>query len=116
MSAPLSRRALLGGLLVAASGCGGSVPPASAAQRARVGVVLYTSPWCPVCARARGWLHARNIPFVERDVEQDPAAAAALRRISGARVVPVLDVEGEVFEGFDAEDVRRAIDRRAHER
>lgn len=108
----LARRTLLIGLL--ALGCAPEVPPATPAQRAEVRVVLYSTAWCPVCARARSWLHARGIPFVEHDVERDPAAAVTFRRLSPDHVVPVLDVEGQVIVGFDASDLRRAVDRRAH--
>ncbi|MGE0785573.1 MAG: glutaredoxin family protein [Sandaracinaceae bacterium] len=93
--------------------CAPQVPPATAAQRAQVHVTLYTTRWCPVCAQARGWLHARGIPFIEHDVESDPRAAATFVQLSGRRVVPVIDVEGEIQVGFVAEDLRRAIDRRA---
>lgn len=117
MVAPMVRSAPAVALaLILAGACGPSVPPATAAQRARVRVVMYTTRWCPVCARARGWLHARGIPFVEHDVERDPRAMARLRRLSPERVVPVIDVEGEVLVGFVEEDLRRAIDEHAHRR
>ncbi len=38
------------------------------------GVVMYCRPWCGDCARARAWLTAHDIPFVEVDVETDPSA------------------------------------------
>ena len=107
------RLVLAGMLALTMAGCGVAVPAATAAQRARVDVTLYTTRWCPVCARARRWLRARHIPFDEYDVEADPRAAARFRRLSPGRTVPVIDVEGRVLVGFDAEDLRRLIDRAA---
>ncbi len=107
-------RLVLPALALALAACAPAVPPATAAQRAQVRVVLYTTGWCPVCARARAWLHERSIPFEEHDVEHEPAAATRFRQLSPSRVVPVIDVEGEILEGFVAEEVRRAIDSRAH--
>jgi glutaredoxin len=111
-----SRRGALAALVAgaaSAAGCAPAVPPASAAQRARVRVALYTTRWCPVCARARRWFQRRGIPFTEHDVEQDPRAAAVHRRLAPDRVVPVIDVEGRILVGFVAEEVRRAVDRAA---
>lgn len=108
----------LGVVLLAASalGCAREVPVATAAERARVRVVLYTTRWCPVCARARAWFTRRAIPFRELDVETDPRAAAQHRRVNPARTVPVVDVDGEILVGFRADDVRRAVDAAAHRR
>jgi mycoredoxin len=38
------------------------------------GVIMYCRSWCGDCARARAWLTAHDIPFVEVDVEADPSA------------------------------------------
>lgn len=102
------------GLGVLLAGCAGSVPPASTAARARVDVTLYTTRWCPVCAHARGWLRSRGIPYRERDVETDGAAAAVHRRLNPNRTVPVFDVEGRVLIGFVEGELRNAIDTAAH--
>lgn len=98
---------------VASVGCAAALPPASAARRARVQVVLYTTQWCSVCASARDWFRSRGIPVTERDVERSPQAAAAHRRLAPSRVVPVIDVEGHILVGFVADEVRQAVDEAA---
>lgn len=90
------------------------VPPATAAQRAQVDIVLYTTRWCPACARVRSWLQARGIPYEERDVEQSTAAAARWSALNRARTVPTIIVDGQVLVGFVEEELRRAIDTAAH--
>jgi glutaredoxin len=69
-------------------------------------VVVYGASWCQACAIAAAYLTRRRIPFVERDVEQDAAAAAArLATLVGAglqprKTLPVVDVRGTVTLGF----------------
>lgn len=100
------------------AGCGGPpVPPASASARAHVEVTLYTTRWCPHCARARDWLRARGIPFRDRDIERDADAAARHAALVPRRTVPVIAIEGGgVMVGFVADELRERIDRAAHAR
>jgi glutaredoxin len=94
-------------------GCG-SVPPATAAQRARVRVVLYTTGWCPACASLRDWLYARGIPFDDNDIESSPEAAMRHRSLNPSGAVPTIVVEGTVIHGFVPEELRSIIDTAAH--
>lgn len=69
-------------------------------------VTLYGTSWCGACREARRYLRDRNIPFVDKDVERDPAAARELAE-KAARLgvpadrVPILDVRGRLLIGFD---------------
>ncbi len=90
--------------------CTPYVPPASPQQRARVHVTMYSTRWCPVCARARSWLERRGIPYDDLDVETSTSAAARHRALNPARTVPTIVVEGRVLIGFAAEDLRMAVD------
>lgn len=47
------------------------------------------------------YLSRRSIPFVEKDVAADPAAAAEMVRLSGQRGVPVTVIDGRVVVGYD---------------
>lgn len=91
----------------------GADEPASDGGKARV--VIYGTSWCGACRAAREHLRARHIPFADKDIEKDPAAAAELSRKAkraGLHLggVPVLDVEGHLLMGFDAATVDRLID------
>jgi glutaredoxin len=69
-------------------------------------VTLYGTSWCGACRAARQYLSSRNIPFAEKDIEKDPAAARELAA-KAARLgvpadrVPILDVRGRLLIGFD---------------
>ncbi len=95
---------------------GASDPPASQpAPAGKAGaVILYATSWCGACRAAREFMTANGIPFVERDIEKDPAAAAELlakARAAGisASGVPVIDVGGTLMQGFDAQRLRALL-------
>lgn len=82
----------------------------------RVGVTVYGTSWCGACAQARAWLTEQKVPFTDKDVEADPAAASELARKAKAagiqpRGVPVLDVKGTLLEGFSPSAVASALQR-----
>lgn len=85
-------------------------PPAAGLPRSDK-IVLYGTSWCGVCKRARGYLIARGLPFEDLDIEKNARAAVELsnkERAAGFhhRGVPVIDVHGQLMDGFSA----RAID------
>ena len=51
-------------------------------------VVIYTTPWCGYCARARQLLTEKKVAFEEIDVEGRPEARAEMIARSGRRTVP----------------------------
>ena len=60
---------------------------------------LYGTARCPFTGEMRDWLELRNLDFVEYDVEDDPAALARMKALSGGqRAVPVLVAEGRVVQ------------------
>jgi glutaredoxin len=69
-------------------------------------VTIYGTSWCGACRAARQYLTERRIPFADKDVETDPAAARELAdKASKLGVptdrVPVIDVRGRLLLGFD---------------
>ncbi len=72
-------------------------------------VVVYGASWCDACHLAAQYMSREHIPYVERDIEHDPAAraqanaalvSAGLR--SELQTLPVIDVRGTVILGFDS--------------
>ena len=88
-------------------------PSAKAVQSAKV--VLYSTAWCGYCKKARKFLTERKVPFVEKDIEKSPAANQEMKSKAakaGVRIggVPVLDVNGRIIPGFDANAILQALD------
>jgi glutaredoxin 3 len=107
-------RAAFEAAAVARAGQGATDPPPKVASEKTAGkaagasVILYATSWCPACRSAREYLTARSIPFVEKDIEKDQGAAAELLQKAkaagiSASGVPVLEVNGTLMQGFDAE-------------
>jgi glutaredoxin 3 len=69
-------------------------------------VTVYGTSWCGACRAARQYLTGRKIPFADKDIEQDAAAARELAA-KGAKMgiptdrVPVIEVRGRLLLGFD---------------
>jgi glutaredoxin len=69
-------------------------------------VTIYGTSWCGACRAARQYFAERKIPFADRDVERDPAAARELaEKASKLGIptdrVPIIDVRGRLLQGFD---------------
>lgn len=63
-------------------------------------IIVYSTPSCPFCVRAKTFLNERNIAFEDVDVSKDRARAEEMIRKSGQMGVPVLDIEGKIVIGF----------------
>ena len=64
-------------------------------------VLIYTTPICPYCVRAKQHLTKKGVAFREIDVSNDPAARAYLVEASGQRTVPQIFVHGKSIGGCD---------------
>lgn len=65
-------------------------------------VEIYTTSWCPYCARARGLLQKKGAAFTEYDVEEEPGRRGEmLRRAGGRTSVPQIFINGEHIGGSD---------------
>ncbi|MBI5483269.1 MAG: NrdH-redoxin [Deltaproteobacteria bacterium] len=74
-------------------------------------IVIYTVSWCPHCRELKEYLTSRNIPFINRDVELEPAAMEELVQKYKTYGVPVVIIgsDQEVIKGFTAEQFEKAV-------
>jgi glutaredoxin 3 len=106
-------------LSVFAASCGAAdvkkpAPAVSAAAVQNAGypkIVLYSVDWCSHCTEAKGYLKSRNIPFTNRDVEQDEDAMDRLLNVYKTQTVPVIVIGDEkaVLKGFDPKEFEEAV-------
>jgi glutaredoxin 3 len=61
-------------------------------------VTLYTTQWCPYCARARQLLQQKGVEFEDIDIEAQPEARAEMLTRSQRRTVPQIFI-GEIHVG-----------------
>lgn len=85
-----------------------AVTQRSVAAGERPAVVMYSTAWCPYCARARAFFKHYRIEFVEIDVEKDAAGRADYRRLGG-RGVPFIIVGEQAIRGFDERRLSAAL-------
>jgi glutaredoxin 3 len=64
-------------------------------------VLIYTTSWCPYCARARALLASKNVSVREIDIDADPAQRAEMIRRSGHRTVPQIFIGERHIGGCD---------------
>jgi len=65
-------------------------------------IVMYCTSWCPDCRRARNWLKAKNLNYVEIDIDKDPAASDQVKKWNdGKRISPTFDIGGVIIANFD---------------
>ncbi len=73
-------------------------------------VVMYCTPWCPGCRRAREFFKSRNISFVEVDITRDRAAAERVRKwANGNETTPTFNIKGTIVVDFDQAQLERAL-------
>ena len=72
-------------------------------------VIIYSTPSCPWCIRAKQFLKENNIVFLEWDVSIYKIAADEMVKKSGQMGVPVLDINGQIIVGFDKEKIKSAL-------
>jgi len=73
-------------------------------------VVLYCTPWCPACRRARAFLKDNGIEYQEVDITRNRSAAARVREwANGHETTPTFNIRGKVIVNFKKEEVADAL-------
>ena len=57
-------------------------------------LAVYSTEWCPDCARLRRFLDSQGVAYREVSIEDDDAAREKLERETGKRAVPFILVDG----------------------
>ena len=77
----------------------------------RGGVVMYCTPWCPSCRKARDWLHKHDIAYTEVNVSSTPGAADFVRVVANGNVTtPTFDIDGEIVVDYDLPKLKRILE------
>lgn len=65
-------------------------------------VELYTTMWCPYCARAKALLDGKGVVYTEIDIMDQPnRRPEMIQRASGRSTVPQIFIDGEHIGGSD---------------
>jgi len=69
-------------------------------------VVIYSTSWCHVCAKAKNYFRANNIHYIEYDVETSVQGKRDFARMNGTGV-PVILVGSKRLNGFSPASFER---------
>ncbi|MEX0649511.1 MAG: glutaredoxin domain-containing protein [Candidatus Andersenbacteria bacterium] len=64
-------------------------------------VLIYSTPSCGWCARAKTYFTENNVQYMEKNVAADEAARSEMLEKSGQMGVPVIDIDGQIVIGFN---------------
>ncbi|MBV9828829.1 MAG: glutaredoxin 3 [Alphaproteobacteria bacterium] len=65
-------------------------------------VELYTTMWCPYCARAKDLLEHKGVAFEEISLDEEPRRRdEMMKRANGGRTVPQIFINDEHIGGCD---------------
>ena len=65
-------------------------------------VEIYSTMWCPYCARARALLEHKGVTFTEIDLMEEPGRRdEMIRRAGGRTTVPQIFIDGQHIGGCD---------------
>lgn len=72
-------------------------------------IKIYTTPTCVYCKMAKEFFGKNNIAYEEHDVLKDRKAREEMVQKSHQLGVPVIDINGEIFVGFDQIGIKKAL-------
>ena len=72
-------------------------------------VKIYSTPVCVYCKMAKEFFKKNNIQYEEFNVAQDLQARKEMFDKSHQMGVPVIDINGEIFVGFNRQDLERGL-------
>jgi arsenate reductase-like glutaredoxin family protein len=73
-------------------------------------VVIYCTPWCGDCRRARAWLQEHQVAYVEVDISKDREAAKRVRGWArGYETTPTFDIKGRIIVDWKPAEVAKAL-------
>jgi thioredoxin reductase (NADPH) len=60
-------------------------------------IKMYGADWCSDCIHAKNFLHSKGITFEYIVITDNNDAIAFLKRVNnGKRIIPTLDIDGEI--------------------
>ncbi len=72
-------------------------------------IIIYSTPTCVYCKMAKEFLKSKNIPYQEFNVAADDAAREQMVQKSGQLGVPVIDIDGEIYVGYNKAEIEKAV-------
>lgn len=72
-------------------------------------VKIYSTPTCMYCRMAKDFFQKNGVVYEEVDVSENMDARKEMVEKSHQLGVPVIDIDGEIFVGFNRAELERAL-------
>lgn len=72
-------------------------------------ITIYSTPSCVYCKMAKKFFADNNVEYTEHNVQEDTQAQQEMIAKSHQLGVPVIDIDGEIFVGFDRSAIAQAL-------
>ena len=72
-------------------------------------VIMFSTPTCSHCKKAKQYFRKKQVPFKDIDVSRDQAAARDMVKRSGQQGVPQIRIGSKTIIGFDRPKIDRLL-------
>lgn len=72
-------------------------------------ITIYSTPTCVYCKMAKDFFAKNNVQYDEKNVAEDEEARDEMVEKSHQMGVPVIDIDGEIFVGFNRAELEKAL-------
>ena len=72
-------------------------------------VIIYSTPTCPWCKKTKEFLTENKIKYKGVNFAENEKARNEMIEKSGQFGVPVIDISGKIFVGFDPGKLKKAL-------
>ena len=74
------------------------------------GIVMYCTPWCEDCKKARAWLAEKGLAYTEVDISRSNRAANQVRAwANGNQTTPTFEINGTVVVDFNEARLKEVL-------
>ena len=72
-------------------------------------IIIYSTPTCVYCKMAKEFFTKNSVLYTDHNVAEDEQALREMIKKSGQMGVPVVDIDGKIFVGFDKRGIAGAL-------
>jgi glutaredoxin 3 len=75
-------------------------------------VILFCTPWCPDCRRARNFLREKGVDYVEVDITRNRSAAMQVREWAGGfETTPTFKIKDDILVNYNVEKLEKLLEK-----
>lgn len=72
-------------------------------------IIIYSTPMCGVCRTLKMYLKSKGFEYQDIDVSEDILKQEEMIEKSEQMTVPVTEIDGKIFIGFNMREINKAL-------